>query len=243
VRVEPTGKRVRAVLGGEVIVDSDDVLYVWESPWYPQYYIPVSDVAARALVPSTTQKRAPSQEAATYFSVRGGDKEAADAAWQYADSPIPDLRARIRFEWTAIDAWFEEDEEVFVHPRDPGTRVQVLSSSRHVRVELDGVTVADSQRPVFLYETHLPRRTYLPKLDIRMDLLTPVTTTTMCPYKGTAEYWSVQTPSAVHADLAWSYAAPYQESASIAGLIAFYDERVDLVIDGRRTPRPETRFS
>jgi uncharacterized protein (DUF427 family) len=133
-----------------------------------------------------------------------------------------------------MDAWFEEDEEIFVHPRDPATRVQILPSSRHVTIEVDGVTVADTSHPTLLYETHLPRRTYIPKVDVRMDLLTPTSSTTRCPYKGSARYWSLPGND----DIAWSYPTPLGESAEIAGLVAFYDERVDVTVDGVRQARP-----
>jgi uncharacterized protein (DUF427 family) len=122
-RTEPSHKRVRILLGGEVIVDTDDALYVWENPHYPQYYLPIDDVAAGALQPSGTQTRSPSHGTASHYTVRGGDREAIDAAWAYPDSPIEALRHRVRFAWDAMDAWFEEDEEIFVHPRDPATRV------------------------------------------------------------------------------------------------------------------------
>ena len=232
VRTEPSHKRVRVHLGGETVVDTDDALYVWEGPYYPQYYLPASDFAKDALVPSERTERSPSRGTASYFTVRGGDRQAVDAAWSYDDSPMEELRGRVRLEWDAMDAWFEEDEEVFVHPRDPRTRVQTLPSSRHVVVSVDGVVIADSHRPTFLYETHLPRRTYIPKLDVRMDLLTPTATTSRCPYKGTASYWSVRANDSVHDDLVWSYPAPLRESAGIAGLVAFYDDRVDLTVDG-----------
>jgi uncharacterized protein (DUF427 family) len=240
VRTEPSNKRVRIVLGGEVIVDSHDALYVWEGPHYPQYYVPIADVVAGVLEPSATETRSPSRGVARHYDVRAGGKEATDAAWRYEASPIEALRDRVRFDWAAMDAWFEEDEEIFVHPRDPSTRVQILPSSRHVTIAVDGVVVADTTRPTFLHETHLPRRTYVPKLDVRLDLMTPTTTSSMCPYKGTARYWTLVTPSGEHTDVAWSYPAPFRESAPIAGLVAFYDHRVDLTIDGvlqRRPPR------
>lgn len=232
VRTAPSHKRVRLVLGGDVIVDTDDALYVWEGPHYPQYYVPRADVADGALVTSATTKRSPSRGTATYFTVRGGGREHVDAAWTYADSPIEGLHGRVRFDWSAADAWFEEDEEIFVHPRDPSTRIHILPSSRHVVVTVDGVTVAESDRPTFLHETGLRRRTYLPKLDVRLDMLVPTTTESMCPYKGTAVWWSVVTPAAEHVDLGWSYPTPLRESAPIAGLVAFYDERVRLTVDG-----------
>jgi uncharacterized protein (DUF427 family) len=131
-----------------------------------------------------------------------------------------------------MDAWFEEDEEVFTHPRDPYTRVDILPSSRHVRVEVDGLTVAESTKPTLLFETGLATRYYLPKTDVRMDLLTPTATSSHCPYKGDANYWSLALEGAV-ADVAWSYRTPLPESQKIAGLVCFYPEKVDLYVDGR----------
>jgi uncharacterized protein (DUF427 family) len=143
-----------------------------------------------------------------------------------------------------MDAWFEEDEEVFTHPRDPYTRVDILASSRHVRVEVAGVTVAESSSPRLLFETGLPARYYLPKPHVRLDLLVPTDTVSHCPYKGRAEWWSVHTPDGtVHPDLAWSYRTPLPESRQVAGLIAFYDEKVDVHVDGVRQERPRTKFS
>ena len=151
---------------------------------------------------------------------------------RYEDSPIEELRSLIRFDWAAMDAWFEEDEQVFTHARDPYTRVDILASSRHVRVEVDGVTIAESTSPRLLFETGLPVRYYLPKPHVRMGLLAPTDTVTHCPYKGKAEYWSVRTGDDVHEDLAWSYPAPFPESQKIAGLIAFYNDKVDIYVDG-----------
>ncbi len=243
VRVEPAPKRVRIMLGGAVVADTTDAVYVWEIPWYPQYYIPLADVTPGALKETATTSRAPSRGSARHYSVSGGNRVAEDAAWCYAESPIEGLRDRIRFHWGAMDAWFEEDEEVFVHPRDPYKRVDALRSSRTVRIEVGGIVVAETTRPTFLFETGLPRRTYFPKLDVRMDLLDPTDSSTMCPYKGTARYWSVRAGGEVHTDLAWSYDSPVRESAPIAGLVAFYDEKVDVMVDGRPQPRPKTPFS
>ena len=242
-RVEPATKRIRIMLGGQVVADTTDAAYVWENPSYPQYYLPLRDVTPGALKETATTSHSPSRGTAVHFSVHGGDRVAQDAAWCYRDSPFEALRDRIRFEWGAMDAWFEEDEEVFVHPRSPYTRVDILRASRPVRIEVDGVVVAETTHPTFLFETGLPRRTYIPKLDVRMDLLDPTPSATMCPYKGTARYWSVRTGSTVHRDLAWSYDAPFRESAPIAGLVAFYDEKVDVFVDGERQARPRTHFS
>jgi uncharacterized protein (DUF427 family) len=243
VRTEPSGKRVRVLFGGQVVADTTDALYVWEGPHYPQYYLPRADVAAGVLAPSGTTRHSPSRGTATYFTVTAGGRNAPDSAWTYPDSPLEALRDRVRFDFDAMDAWFEEDEEIFVHPRSPSARIQILPSSRHVTVAVDGVVVADTHRPTFLFETGLPRRTYFPKLDVRLDLLTPTASATRCPYKGTATYWSVTTPAGERADLAWSYPTPLPESEGVAGLIAFYDEKVDVTVDGVPETRPKSPFA
>jgi uncharacterized protein (DUF427 family) len=243
VRVEPAAKRVRIMLGGVVVADTTDAVYVWENPSYPQYYIPLGDVAPGALKETGTTSRSPSRGTARHYSVHGGDRVAEDGAWCFADSPIEALRDRVRFDWWAMEAWFEEDEEVFVHPRSPYTRVDILRASRTVRIEVDGEVVAETTHPTFLFETGLPRRTYIPKLDVRMELLDPTDSITMCPYKGTARYWSIRAGGKVHGDLAWSYDAPFRESAPIAGLVAFYDEKVDVFVDDEQQARPKTVFS
>ena len=148
-----------------------------------------------------------------------------------------------RIAWDGVDSWFEEDEEVFKHPRDPYHRVDVLHSSRHVRVSVDGVVLADSTNPRLLFETNLPVRYYLPKLDIRMDLLSPTDKSTVCPYKGTAEYWSVTVNDRTYQNLAWGYRAPVPEASKIAGLVSFYNEKVDLEVDGVPLERPRTQFA
>jgi uncharacterized protein (DUF427 family) len=231
VRTEPAHRRVRAFLGGQAVVDTIDPLYVWEHPHFPQWYVPLRDVADGVLEPTATTTRSPSRGTASHYTVRAGGKEAVDAAWRYGDSPIEVLRDRVRIDWNAMDAWFEEDEEVIVHPRSPTARIAVLPSSRHVVVRVDGVVVADSTRPTFLHETGLPMRTYLPKTDVRMDLLVPTATRTGCPYKGWASYWTLRSPDGTeHADIAWSYPTPLRESEGIAGLVAFYDDRAEITI-------------
>ena len=149
----------------------------------------------------------------------------------------------IRIDWNGVDSWFEEDEEAFKHPRDPYHRVDVRDASRHVRVFVDGVLVADSVRPKLLFETNLPVRYHLPKLDVRLDLLTATDTSTVCPYKGTAEYWSVDVNGTQRKDLVWGYRDPIPEAGKIAGLVCFYNEKVDIEIDGQAMPRPKTKFS
>jgi uncharacterized protein (DUF427 family) len=243
IRIESGAKRVRAYLGGQVVADTIRPVLVWEVPYYPAYYFPVEDVRAEALAPDGGTVHSPSRGDARTFTVTAGGKSAPGAAWRYEESPIEELRELIRLDWGAMDAWFEEDEEVFTHPRDPYTRVDILPSSRRVEIEVDGVTVADSTHAMLLFETGLPVRYYVPKTDVRLDLLTETDTVTHCPYKGAARYWSVRAGDAVHDDFAWSYPTPLPESERVAGLVCFYNEKVDIYVDGVQQERPKTKFS
>jgi uncharacterized protein (DUF427 family) len=149
----------------------------------------------------------------------------------------------VRFEWSAFDAWYEEDEQVFVHPRDPYTRVDALRSTRRVRVESKGTVLAESSSPVMVFETGLPTRYYLNRTDVDFTHLVPSDTVTECPYKGvTSGYWSSQVGGVVHPDIAWTYDFPTRQLLPIAGLIAFYNEKVDLFLDGQKLQRPHTHF-
>jgi uncharacterized protein (DUF427 family) len=243
IRLEPGAKRVRAYLGGELVADTKRPVLVWEIPYYPAYYFPVADVRMELLEEDGDVTHSPSRGDGVLFTVRAGEREAPRAAWRYSASPIEELRGLIRLDWQSMDAWFEEDEEVFTHPRSPYTRVDILASSRHVRVEVGGTTVAESASPRLLFETGLPVRYYLPKPHVRMDLLTHTDTISHCPYKGQAEWWSVRAEDGVHEDVAWSYRAPLPESQKVAGLVAFYNEKVDIYVDGELQERPVTKFS
>lgn len=242
IRVETGPKRVRAYLRGELVADTRAPLLAWEIPYYPTYYIPEADMRAE-LVPAGAGEPLPGLGAGQLFDVKAGTATAARAAVRYPDSPAAQLRGAVRLDWPAMTEWLEEDEPVYTHPRDPYRRVDILASSRHVRVELDGTTVAESQQPRILFETGLPPRCYLPLTAIRMDLLVPSDTSSHCPYKGTASYWSVQTGTRLHKDLVWMYRMPLPESQKIAGLACFYNERVELTIDGEAQPRPRSPFS
>jgi uncharacterized protein (DUF427 family) len=157
---------------------------------------------------------------------------------------IDELRGTVRFEWKALDAWFEEDERIHVHPRSPYSRVDSLRSTRSVRVELDGVVLAETASPVLLFETGLPTRYYINRADVRFENLEPSGTCTECPYKGTTSgYWSARIGDEIVDDIAWVYDFPTREALPIAGMIAFYDEKVDIIVDGERLERPVTHFS
>jgi uncharacterized protein (DUF427 family) len=242
IRVEVSPKRVRAYLGGELVADSRGTRMVWERPQYPTYYFPSGDVVARLVATGRTE-HSPSRGTGARHDVHVGVNTAPEAALRYADSPIEELRDLVRLDWAAMGEWFEEDEPVYVHPRDPYTRVDVLAGSRHVRIEVDGLIVAESHQPRILFETGLPPRYYLPLVDLRLDLLTVSPTRTQCPYKGTAEYWNLHVGATTYSDFVWTYRSPLPESQKIAGLACFYNEKIDLHLDGELQPRPRTHFS
>jgi uncharacterized protein (DUF427 family) len=237
--VEPVPRRIRAFLGGQPVLDTTRAVYVWESPKYPQYHIPVADIDPAALVDEGLDEERPLGRARRH-GLRAGDVTRPAAAWVHGAG---ELAGTARLEWDALDAWFEEDEQVFVHARSPYTRVDALRSSRHVRIERDGVVLADSSATVMVFETGLPTRYYFDRSAVGMERLVPTDTVTACPYKGvTSRYWSVRAGNALHRDLAWSYDFPTRQLLPIAGLIAFYNERVDITVDGDRLPRPKTHF-
>ncbi len=240
----PVPRRIRAFLGGHVVVDTMSALYVWEWSHYPQYYIPVEDIDAAMLVDEQREQKL-SRGTARRYGLRIGETARPSALRIYGnDATVEGLAGRARFEWDSVDAWFEEDEQVFVHPRDPYTRVDALRSTRTVRVELDDVVLAESTSPVLVFETGLPTRYYLNRTDVDFTHLTPTDTVTACPYKGiTSGYWSAHIGDASYTDIAWTYDFPTRQLLPITGLIAFYNEKVDTFLDGRPLDRPVTHFS
>jgi uncharacterized protein (DUF427 family) len=240
--VEPVPRRIRGMLGGEVVLDTTGALYVWEWPNYPQYYIPVADVNPAVLVDEQHDQKLHLGTARRY-GLRLKDISRPGSARLYGGDAAAGLAGTVRFDWDALDAWFEEDEEVFVHPRSPYTRVDALRSTRPVRVELDGVVLAESSSPVMVFETGLPTRYYLNRTEVNFEHLVPTDTVTACPYKGkTSGYWSVRVGETVHPDLAWAYDFPTRQLLPITGLIAFYNEKVDITVDGQPLDRPVTHF-
>jgi uncharacterized protein (DUF427 family) len=241
--VEPVPRRIRAELGGRVVLDTTAALYLWEWPPYPQFLIPVGDVDPDALVDEERVSNL-SRGRVARVGLRVGDVERPGVGRRYVESTIPGIVDTIRFDFAALDAWYEEDEQVFVHPRNPYSRVDALRSGRTVRIELDGLVLAESSAPVAVFETGLPPRWYLERTAVDFTHLRPSDTETACPYKGrTTGYWSVQTSEALYPDLAWTYDFPTAPLLPIAGLVAFYDEKVDVFLDGVEQERPVTPFS
>ena len=241
--VEPVPRRIRAYLGAEKVLDTTRALYVWEWPHYPQYYVPAADIRP-GLLTSEGHTQRTGRGVAELHELRAGEAHRPRAARLITESAIDGLRGTVRFEWAALDAWFEEDEQVFVHPRSPYVRVDALRSNRPVRVELDGVVLADSASPVMVFETGLPTRYYVSRTDVRFEHLIASGTVTLCPYKGTTSgYWSVRAGGTVHKDLAWAYDFPTRQLLPITGMVAFYNEKVDTLVDGQLLDRPHTHFS
>lgn len=243
VHIEYSPRRVRAFLDDQLIADSQKVLLVFETKRPPVYWFPTTDVRMDLLVPK--EKAASDAPPTVRWRSNTKGKTVDNLAWSYAEpsGDLAPLEGHIAFYWNAIDAWFEEDEEVFVHPRDPYTRVDTVHSSRHVRVVVDGQTVAETNRPVLLFETGLPTRYYIPKPDVHMDLLEATDTVTHCPYKGDANYWNLRLGDATYKDFVWVYRRPIPEIPKIENLLCFYNEKVDLYVDGALQERPITPFS
>jgi len=238
--IEPSPRRVRAFFGGVPVADSTQALLVFEPRRMPVYWFPRRDVHADLLHPSGRDDTA--RPVIEHWTLQVGDRVAERAAWSFPDPGLEHapLRDHVAFFWDKLDAWFEEDDEVFVHPRDPYHRVDVLRSSRKVRVEVEGQVVAETDRPCLLFETGLPVRYYIPKLDVRLDLLEPSDKVTRSPYKGIATYWSLRVNGRLFEDLVWSYPQPIAECPKIEDLLCFWNERTDTIVDGELQERPVT---
>jgi uncharacterized protein (DUF427 family) len=225
---EQSPRWVRVRYADETVADSKSPVLAWEKGKVIPFYLFAPDAVRFEFLTEDG-----SDGLKRYYDL----PRAPRAAWSYLDAG--ELSDHVAFDWHTMDAWFEEEQEVFVHARDPHKRVDVLESSRHVVVSIDGEVLADTHRPRLLFETGLPTRYYIPPEDVRTDLLRPSDKHTQCPYKGTASYWSSETEE----DIAWFYPEPIPEQPRIEGLIAFFNERVDIDVDGEREERPETQWS
>ncbi len=261
-RFEPSPKRVRAVAGGETWADTNAAMVVWEpGRIVPGYAVPESDLDAALLPagpapaatahpvrvdaggPTALDPRSPFSVRTTpgeSLSLRRGSRVLDGAGFRPDD---PDLAGYVVLDFGAFDQWFEEDDQVFGHTRDPFKRIDVRSTSRRVTVAVDGVVLADSTRARLLFETHLPTRTYFPREDVRQDALVPSDTTSTCAYKGPARYWSAHVDDQLLRNLAWSIEQPLSDGVEVTDRIAFFDERVDVTVDGKPRPRPVSPWS
>jgi uncharacterized protein (DUF427 family) len=238
---DPVPQRIRGFIAGRCVFDTTGAKLLHETKHLPVYYIPDDDVDGSLLEPSEKTSHCPHKGDARYWSIRVGDRVAQDAVWAYQE-PIeaaPFLAGHKAFYWHELDEWLAEDERLLGHPRDPYSRIDVYPTSRPVRVLLDGKVLADSVRAKALFETGLPTRWYLPPEDVRVDLLESSSTVTRCAYKGLASHYN----AAGHENVAWTYPDPQHDAEPVRGLIAFYNERVDVEVDGTVDDRPDTQWS
>ncbi len=246
IRFEPCAKRLRVVFGGETIADTTAVRLLHETRHLPVYYFPRDDVRMDLLAATDHHSYCPFKGEASYWTVAAGGKTAENTVWSY-EAPydeVADIKDYLAFYWNKMEHWYEEDEEVLVHARDPYVRVDVLDSARPLRVVLGGETVAETRRARILFETGLPPRYYIPREDVRGDLLLPSETETACPYKGRARYHSVKVGDQTFEDIVWTYSDPLPESSRIKDRLCFFNEKVDAIyLDGEEVPKPETKWS
>ena len=240
IEIIPSPKWIRVSFGGELVADSKNAILLLQKGRSPVYYFPRQDVRLEFLEETGRTGKFPALGKASLLTVRVGSRVAENAAWLIAE-PSPEaeeLKGYIAFKWAEMDAWFEEDEEVYVHPHDPYKRIDVIPSHRNIRIELNGETIAETDHPVLLFETGLPARYYIPEADVRPDLLEPSDTHTACPYKGVASYYSARVGGRSIKDIAWYYPNPYPEAGKIQNLVAFYPEKVDAIyVDGKKQER------
>jgi uncharacterized protein (DUF427 family) len=247
IRFEPTQRRIRVELAGTTIADSDTAMLMCEPGHVPVYYLPFDDLRMDLMRRTNHSTTCPHKGVAAYWTATVGGRTVDNVLWSYpepyehAPSGIKDYAA---FYWDKVDRWLEEDEEVFVHPRDPRKRVDTIRSSRRVEVLIDGIVVADSTRAVFLFETDLPTRYYLPREDVKPGILQPSALTTRCPYKGIAAYDDVVLNDKTWRNLVWSYKTPIPECTKLDGLVSFFNEKVgEIRVDGKAMPKPMTQWS
>jgi uncharacterized protein (DUF427 family) len=242
---EDSPRRVRVMFNSETVADSQQVKLMHEAGLLPDYYFPREDVRMDLLNESNHTTHCPFKGEASYWSVRVGDRVAENAVWGYPE-PIdscPPIAGYLAFYWRNMDHWYEEDEEIFVHPRDPYHRIDVLQSSRHIKVSVNGELVAETRRLRVLFETGLPPRYYIPPEDVREVVLSGSQKWTRCPYKGIASYYSVEAGGERLEDLVWYYPEPIPEAPKVRGLLCFFNEKVDLEVDGEKQKRPKTQWS
>ncbi|GJJ08994.1 hypothetical protein Clacol_003215 [Clathrus columnatus] len=233
--VENSLRRIRVFHEGVYLVDSKNAKLVWLHADYPYYWFPESELPKDYLKPTQLGNK----DVTIYDLVLGSQsREPQEVIRHHHTGKLTGL---FTIEFDKVDMWFEEDEEILVHPKDPYKRADVLQSKRHVRIEVNGVEIANTTSPKLLFETSLPVRTYIPKTDCRLDLLKPSTLKTSCPYKGEASYYHVQTPSGLVEDIVWWHPITTLDILPIKGYVAFYDEKVDVWVDGVKQERPELK--
>jgi len=247
IRWEPSPRRVRVQLAGTTIADTTAAMLMCEPGHVPVYYFPLADIRMDLMRRTEHRSTCPHKGVAAYWTAEAGGRVSENALWAYPE-PLPHappgLKDYAAFYWDRVDRWLEEDEEIFAHARDPRKRVDVVPSRRRVEVVVAGKIVAESRRAMFLFETDLPTRYYLPREYVDPAVLQPSPLETRCPYKGIARYHDVTVGGRIWPNLVWYYPEPIPECPKIAGRLAFFEEKVDEIrIDGKTMPRPVTKWS
>lgn len=229
-------RRMRAIFAGETVVDTRATKFLHEIGTFPEHYFPLADVRRDLLVASEARAHDERKGPARLFDLQVGARRAAAVVATYPEPPegAPPLAGYARFDLGALDRWFEEDDAVYAHPRDPYHRVDVRASSRHVVVRHADQVIAESTRPKLLFETSNPIRYYIPFADVRLDLLEMSDTLSECPYKGDGQHWHVIEGDRLVQDAGWSLPHPLPEGLAAAEHVCFYPEKVEVVVDGGR---------
>lgn len=241
-KFESTDRRVRVIFGDETIADSINAMLLIESLYELHYYFPENDVRMDLLEASDHTESSGYKGTSHFYNVRVGEKIAEHGAWAYPESKDnrPNLEGYIAFVWDKMDAWYEEEEEAIMHARNPYHRVDAIPSSRHIKVVINGETIAETHQPHLLFETNIRTRYYIPVHDVRMDVLKATDTLSVCPYKGKSEYWSATINGKTYEDIVWSYPNPLPEIPKIRSLMAFWDDKdkdIEIYVDGVLAPK------
>lgn len=231
-KAQHTPRRVRGLFNGRYAFDTTKAFHVWEYPNYPQFYVPISSFTADAKL----EKAAPVQGTndAAYLGHLTVGNTTTDRVVIFKTNALQDL---VKVDFRAIDQWFEEEVPIYCHPKDPYKRIDILQSTRHIKVVKEGVLLAETSSPLLLLETTLRTRYYLPPTSVKWEHLRPSDTASLCPYKGRANYHHVKIDGQVYRDLVWYYRYPTPESAPVAGYLCFYNEMVDIYVDGEKEER------
>jgi uncharacterized protein (DUF427 family) len=230
--VEPLRRRLRVKFAGEWMADSEDVLLLHEPARYPVAYFPLADVRPGVLISESRHTRHRDLGETEWFTVSIGDQRAARGAWQHTDLAdyASELRGRVAFAWRAMDAFYEEDDRIVGHASDAYHRIDIRQSSRHLVVKDGARVIADTSRPVVLYESGFAPRWYVPRQDINESALIPVEGQTFCPYKGLASYYDIGESKKA----AWSYPRAWPEVARVSNLISFEPDKVDVFLNDKK---------
>ncbi len=229
---EPLRRRMRIRLAGEWIADSEDVVLLHEPGRYPVAYFPMKDIRPDVLVDDTRKTKHHDLGDTAWFEVHVGDRIAKRAAWRHEALPAfaNVLQDRVAFAWTAMDAFYEEDERIVGHAADAYHRIDIRQSSRQLVAQIEGRVIADTRRPLVLFESGFAPRWYVPREDVDTAALSPSPLQTFCPYKGLASYYNVGD----RRNIAWSYTKAWPEVARISNLLSFEQDLIDVFLDGRK---------